>query len=178
MKMIAIMLLAALMLFAFVACDNTTDEPEVSDVAAAMTGAIDLEVEAGNKTIDASKLQDGLTIAKDGKVTGTVKYYDGNELDSLGFKNNSNYFAAIKFTVAQKDNKDQTIYVKGTATNGVTNYSTDKEWILELDQKTAEKFEVKVGAAPASATESDVKAGFEAATALITLDFSNATFAP
>ena len=176
MKKIAIMLLAALMLFAFVACDNTGDEPEVSDVAAAMTGKL---TEKDGIALDIATIQEGLTIAKDGKVTGTLKYVDGTDISTaLDFKNNSNYFAAIKFTVAQKDGKDQTIYVKGTATNGVTNYSKDKEWILELDQTKAEKFEVKVGAAPATASETDVKAGFEAATALITLDFSTATFAP
>ena len=156
MKKIAIMLLAALMLFAFVACDNTTDEPEVSDVAAAMTGAIDLDGEAGNKTIDASKLQDGLTIAKDGKVTGTVKYYDGNELDSLGFDAESHYFVAIKFTVDEGD----TIYVKGNAEAE----SKDTEWILDVNNQQKEKFVVKTGTSKDTATE------------LITLDFSSATF--
>ena len=170
MKKIAIMLLAALMLFAFVACDPDAEETKLSTVATPMTGTVsgtDPEF-----SVEASALQSDLKIAEDGKVSGTIKYYDGDALDPLGFTKNTNWFAAIK--LEKELEEGEVFYVKGLLT---TNYSKDTEWILELDEKTKETFEFKVGAAPESDSTEDIAAGFEAATALIKLDFSTATFA-
>ena len=163
MKKIAIMLLAALMLFAFVACDPDAEETKLSTVATPLTGT--LTAEADDVDLDISDIQEGIKIAEDGKVTGTIKYYTGDLNTDLGFDAASHYFFAVEFDVE----KDKTIYVKGDKEQK----STETKWILDVSGKTDETFVVKVGEA-----NEDFAAGFEAAEALITLDFSGATFAP
>ena len=164
MKKIAIMLLAALMLFAFVACDPDAEETKLSTVATPMTGELTEVPDGVDLTI--SDIQEGVKIAEDGKVTGTIKYYDKAEFNSaLGFDADSHYFFAVEFEVEE----GQTIYVDGEKNAK----STETEWILDVSSKTDETFVVKVGEA-----NEDFDAGFKAAEALITLDFSNATFAP
>ena len=162
MKKIAIMLLAALMLFAFVACDPDAEETKLSTVATPISGNI--TDDTYDVDVAASDLQENIKIAEDGKVTGTIKYYDGTGLAGLGFPEDSHYFFAVEFDVE----KGKTIYV-----DGEENAKSDEtQWILDVSSKTAETFVVKVGAA-----NDDFDAGFKAAEALITLDFSGATFA-
>ena len=164
MKKIAIMLLAALMLFAFVACDPDADETKLSTVATPMTGELTEDPDGVDLTI--SDIQADVKIAEDGKVTGTIKYYDNAAFNTaLGFDADSKYFFAVEFDVEE----GKTIYVKGEEKSK----STETEWLLDVSSKTTEKFEVKVGEA-----NEDFDTGFAAAEALITLDFSGATFAP
>ena len=161
MKKISIMLLAALMLFAFVACDNTGNEPEVSDVAAAMTGEFSQTGVTDKITI--SEIQENLTIAKDGKVSGTLKEYD--IADEWGYVEGDKYFAAIKLTVTLED--DEMIFTEGGVHENTTG-SKDLTWLVCVDSENEEnqKITFKVGTEAASAED------------LITLDFTGVTFDP
>ena len=155
MKKIAIMLLAALMLFAFVACDPDAEETKLSTVATPMTGELTEDPDGVDLTI--SDIQSDVKIAEDGKVTGTIKYYDNAAFNTaLGFNAASRYFFAVEFEVEE----GQTIYVSGDEDAE----NTQTEWILDVSNKTEETFVVKTGTSKDTATE------------LITLDFSGATF--
>ena len=158
MKKIAIMLLAALMLFAFVACDNTGDEPEVSEVAKAMTGEFSQTGVEDKITISA--IQENLTIAKDGKVSGTLKEYTID--NEWGYEAEDKYFAAIELTVTLDEGEK--IFTKGGKYENKG--STDKTWLLcvDKDDETKQKITFSVGTEAASAEK------------LITLDFTDVTF--
>ena len=162
MKKIAIMLLAALMLFAFVACDNTTGEPTVSDVAEAMTGKF---TQTGvDNEITISDIQENLTIAEDGTVSGTLREYAINE--AWGYNEaEDKYFAAIELTVTLDDGEK--IFTEGGKYENTTG-STDKTCLVCVDSEDETKQEItfKVGTEAVSAED------------LITLDFTGVTFDP
>ena len=166
MKKIAIMLLAALMLFAFVACDPNNDkEPVASTVAKEMTvkgnGTVSVgETDTGKKVSD---YQSNIFIAEDGAVTGTFKYIADNP--AFGDAEDAGYYFCVSFV------KDEGKYISQTSsTNSTAKYATDPDWILYLgDDATdakAKTFTIKV---------CDDNKG-TGAKDLIKLSFSGATF--
>ena len=161
MKKIAIMLLAALMLFAFVACDNTTEEPKTSEVAAAMTEDFTDTAVAG-QTVKVSEIQKDLTIAEDGKVSGTLLYYTIDE--ACGYQADDHHFAAIELTVTLEEGEK--IFTEGGKYENTTG-SEDKTWLICVDSEAEnQKITFKVGTDAESAEK------------LITLDFTGVTLAP
>ena len=88
MKKISIMLLAALMLFAFVACDDTTKEPAEATLVTPLASSATLKI--GTKDVKVSDLQENVKILEDGTVEGKLKYYEvgsewGVEKEEEGF---------------------------------------------------------------------------------------------
>ena len=165
MKKIAIMLLAALMLFAFVACDPDAEEPKASTVAKEMTVKGDGPVVVGDENTGkkVSDYQSNIFIAEDGAVTGTFKYIDKNS--AFGEGENAGYYFCVSFV------KDEGKYISQTSsTNSTAKYATDSDWILYLGKdETAAKaktFTIKV---------CDDNKG-TGAKDLIKLSFSGATF--
>ena len=165
MKKIAIMLLAALMLFAFVACDPDAEEPKASTVAKEMTvkdnGNVMVgETDTGKKVSD---YQSNIFIAEDGAVTGTFKYIENNP--AYGEGENQGYYFCVSFV------KDEGKFISQTSsTNSNAKVDEDSDWILYLGKdETAAKaktFTIKVC--------DDAKG--TGAKDLIKLSFSGATF--
>ena len=157
MKKIAIMLLAALMLFAFVACDNTTEEPKASEVVSAITAEVD-----GVKPAD---YQSDVFIAEDGAVTGTFKYVEDNALFPEGEKNG--YFLLVNI----KLEKDQHYYVDSNKETGENELvKSDADLMLYIGKDKTE-------AAKRTATIYTCDEDKSNAEKLITLTFAKATFA-
>ena len=77
MKKISIMLLAALMLFAFVACEPDTEEPAEATLVTPLAGTDKAIV--GETEVTVSNLQENVKILADGTVEGTLKYYEVGE---------------------------------------------------------------------------------------------------
>ena len=92
MKKIAIMLLAALMLFAFVACDDTTK----TDEGAALKVSALAE---GDKYLERTAADYGDYTITDGKVEGTLyKITDFSEFNTANEAEQSGYYLAFKLT--------------------------------------------------------------------------------
>ena len=110
MKKIAIMLLAALMLFAFVACDDTTK-----------TDGATLKVSAlaeGDEYLEKTAADYGDYTITDGKVEGTLYLIENfTEFNATVEEEQSGYYLAFKLTDYEdlKDGK-MTFYKDGTAT--------------------------------------------------------------
>ena len=71
MKKISIMLLAALMLFAFVACDDTTKEPAEATIVVPSAAKT---IKIGETDVTVADLQKDVKILEDGTVEGTFSY--------------------------------------------------------------------------------------------------------
>ena len=136
MKKIAIMLLAALMLFAFVACDDNKGDETVPTlkVSAWTEGKISGIVSEFN----VNKLSENLKI-ENGKVTGTLKPIDNFTEFSGDDAENDGYFFAFK--IDEKQFKDTSKVTMTSYKDGKVSKQFDKfdaEFIYRLGGKDLE----------------------------------------
>ena len=134
MKKISIMLLAALMLFAFVACDNTTDEPEDNAIklSSVTYGEGESAVTFENDSDTKLATEDGVNYT----VTGTLAEMNADQAKAFG----ETWNAGSQFV-----GLDIKFGINGSATYGwVSETDAEKETVPTeswYDQKTTEGFE-------------------------------------
>lgn len=103
MKKISILLLAALLLFAFTACDNETAAPtEVSDVVtlkwrANMMGDEDAATTGEGNVASEDAMKVGSYIALDGSFHGTLYRVDNATFTAYGAGEGSGYYVSYEF---------------------------------------------------------------------------------
>ncbi len=100
MKKIAIMLLAALMLFAFVACDDTTKEPAEATLVTPLAGTDKAIV--GETEVTVSNLQENVKILEDGTVEGKFMYYTVGETWDVPTETDG-YYLAVELNLEAGD---------------------------------------------------------------------------
>ena len=134
MKKIAIMLLAALMLFAFVACDNTTDKPEDNAITLSSVtfGEGDSAVTFKNDSDTKLATEDGVNYT----VTGKLAKMDATQAKTFGSTwNEGSQFVGL----------DIKFGINGSATYGwVSEVDAEKKTVDEgswYDKKTTDGFE-------------------------------------
>ena len=157
MKKILIALLAMMVVFGFVACDDSSSSSAPAK-AVAMDGDTSVGIFADGKTV--ADFQKDVEISADGAVSGTFMY---GTCEKWGVDTeDEGYYICVKFDVADTDT------VKVGSKEAV-----DDEWMLFIgDDNTDDKLNDKEFAI-------QVKGADDAEfSELITLSFKNATFEP